>query len=80
MEIFTTAYFPFLEGTIVYLYLKNNGNSSFTKLSMTETKIITTSQTKNAQARQTSGFGIFTSQRLILLASDTGPPTNFEDW
>jgi hypothetical protein len=33
---------------------------------MTETKIITTSQTKNAQARQTSGFGIFTS-----------PETNF---
>jgi hypothetical protein len=35
---------------------------------------------KNAQARRTSSFGIFTSPRPILLASGTGPPTNFEDW
>jgi hypothetical protein len=68
------------EGKIVYLYLKNNWNSNFTKLSTAETKILTTSQTKNAQARRTSSFGIFTSPRPILLASGTGPPTNFEDW
>ena len=67
------------EGKIVYLYLKNNWNSNFTKLSTAETKILTTSQTKNAQASQTSSFGIFTSPRPILLASGTGPPTNFED-
>ena len=41
--------------------------------------ILTTSQTKNAQARRNSSFGIFTSPRPILLASGTGPPTNFED-
>jgi hypothetical protein len=35
---------------------------------------------KNVQARRTSSFGIFTSPRQILLASGTGPPTNFEDW
>ena len=68
------------EGKIVYLYLKSNWNSNFTKLSTAETKILTTSQTKNAQARRTSSFGIFTSPRPILLASGTGPPTNFEDW
>jgi hypothetical protein len=59
---------------------KSNWNSNFTKLSTAETKILTTSQTKNAQARRTSSFGIFTSPRPILLASGTGPPTNFEDW
>ena len=68
------------EGKIDYLYLKNNWNSNFTKLSTAETKILTTSQTKNAQASRISSFGIFTSPRPILLASGTGPPTNFEDW
>ena len=63
------------EGKIVYLYLKNNWNSNFTKLSTAQAKILTTSQTKNAQARRTSSFGIFTIQRLILLASGTRPPT-----
>ena len=46
------------ESKIVYLYLKNNWNSNFTKLSTAEAKIITTSQIKNAQARRTSSFEI----------------------
>jgi hypothetical protein len=41
-------------------------------MSTAETKILTTFQTKNAQARRTSSFGIFTSLRPILLASGTG--------
>jgi hypothetical protein len=41
-----------------------------TEMSEQLVKILTTSQTKNTQARQTSGFGIFTSPRTILLASD----------
>jgi hypothetical protein len=52
----------------------------FSSKIVAETKILTTSQTKNAQARRTSSFWIFTSPRPILLASGTGPPTNFEDW
>ena len=44
------------EGKIVYLFFKNNWKSNFTKLSTAETKILTTSQTKNAQARQTSSI------------------------
>jgi hypothetical protein len=38
------------EGVILYFYLRNNLNSNFTKLAMTETKILTTSQTKDTQA------------------------------
>ena len=69
------------EGKIVYLYLKNKWNSNFTKLSTADTKIyLPLLRQKNAQARQTSSFGIFTSSRPILLVSGTGPPTNFEDW
>jgi hypothetical protein len=79
MEIFTTAKFPFSRGQNCLSLFKSNWNSNFTKLSTAETKILTTSQTKNAQARRTSSFGIFTSPRPILLASGTGPPTNFED-
>jgi hypothetical protein len=49
MFIFTTVSFPFSGGRNS-LFLFKNLNSNFTKLAMTETKILTTSQTKDTQA------------------------------
>jgi hypothetical protein len=50
----------------------NNYRKIFMLHTTAETKILTASQTKNTQARRTSGFGIFTSSRLVLLASGIG--------
>ena len=77
-DINKSANFPFSRGRIcLYLYLKNNWNSNFTKLSTAEAKILTTSQKK---MHKPSSFGNFTSPRPISLASGTGALTNFEDW
>ena len=85
MEIFTTANknkkklvsFPFSRGLNCLYLFKITKTATSQNFQWLKEKYLPLLRQKIH--KRTSGFGIFTSKRTILLASGIGPPSNFED-